>query len=556
MKRFLFLIILAFPVVVSAQERSDSLRREVTIEKDFTPIVRDASKINTLPEVEAPTVTRRSIRYSDWSVPASLEARSVLLPPGGFGEKPRENLSRGYVDFGMGNYWNMAGNAGYRILQNEKDKLGVWWQHRSTCGTVDYNQMLPGYSESKKMYRLDERVIADYLHSFGKIDLGIRGGYRYDSFNYYGLRFPDLQGLASSNQEINRFFLKGRVVSTSPVEGLHYEASLGYSRYGYRRGYMQDEKGAAENWLEADFLLSASIDGYSDISLDGSFDYVGYSRLPSASGYGMLSLNPRYGWHNDRLSLSAGLKADISFNDGTIFRFSPDVRFDWTIVPDLQFYTRLAGGKSLNTWQKVSGYTLYFNPSLLAVNTYVPLDAEVGFRVNALRGFSIGVSGGCEIGKNLLFLLPEMKANGELTGISDFAGADVRGWKADADISYRYGSVWEVSARVGYRRWTRDAGGAVISYNRPQWEGGADVRYKPLRTFVLDAGYRFAAGRDYGLLGTLADMHLVHLKASYSVTSWLSVYGLTDNLLNCKYDILYGMPAQGINFMFGVDLKF
>ena len=191
MKRFSFLIILAFPVMMSAQERSDSLRREVTIEKDFTPIVRDASKINTLPEVETPTVTRRSIRYSDWSVPASLEARPVLLPPGGFGEKPRENLSRGYVDFGLGNYWNMAGNAGYRILQNEKNQLGVWVQHRSTCGTVNYNQALPQYPESKKMRRLDERVGVDYLHSFGKLDLAVNGGYRYDSFNYYGLRSPD-----------------------------------------------------------------------------------------------------------------------------------------------------------------------------------------------------------------------------------------------------------------------------------------------------------------------------------------------------------------------------
>ena len=140
MKRFSFLIISVFPFFLSAQVRSDSLRREVTIEKDFTPIVRDASKINTLPEVEAPTVTKQSIRYSDWTVPAPLEPCAVLLAPGGFGEKTEENQSRGYVDFGIGNYLNMVGNAGYRILQNDKDKLGVWLQHRSTCGTVDYNQ--------------------------------------------------------------------------------------------------------------------------------------------------------------------------------------------------------------------------------------------------------------------------------------------------------------------------------------------------------------------------------------------------------------------------------
>ncbi|WP_286007999.1 hypothetical protein [Barnesiella viscericola] len=556
MKRFSFLTILIVPFVLSAQESADSLRREVTIEKDFTPIVRDASKINTLPEVEAPTVTRQSIQYSDWTVPAPLEARAVLLPPGGFGDPARENLKRGYFDFGLGNYWNMAGNAGYRILQSEKDQLGVWWQHRSTCGTVDYNQQLPGYETSRTMRQLEERVVADYRHTFEKLDLGIRGGYRYNSFNYYGLRFPGVQGIASPGQEINRFFLKSQIASNNPEAQLHYRASLAYHRYGYRRGYLQGDKGAAENWVEADFALTAPIDKSSDITVDGSFDYIGYSQLPSASGYGMLSLNPRYSWHNDRVSLSAGVRADISFNDGTIFRFAPDVRFDWTIVPNLQFYTWLTGGKQLNTWHRVSAYTLYFNPSAVADNSYIPLDVRLGLRVNALRGFSIGLSGGYEIGKRVLFLIPEQTDDAQLTGVSRFWGIDAYAFKAGLDLAYRYGSLWEASARVDYCRWTTTGGGQVVSYNRPQWQGEMKVRYNPLQKLSLEAGYQFAAVRKYGALGTLSDMHLVHVKASYAFTPWFSLYGLTDNVLNRKYDIAYGMPAQGINFLFGVDFKF
>lgn len=555
MRRFSFLTILIIPFALSAQQ-ADSLRREVTIEKDFTPIVRDASKINTLPEVEAPTVTRQSIQYSDWTVPAPLEARAVLLPAGGFGDPARENLKRGYSDFGLGNYWNMAGNAGYRILQSEKDQLGVWLQHRSTCGSVDYNQKLPGYETSRTMRQLEERVVADYRHSFEKLDLGIRGGYRYDSFNYYGLRFPGVQGIASPEQEINRFFLKSRIASSNPDAQLRYSASLAYYRYGYQRGYLQGDKGAAENVVAADFALVAPIDPSSDIALDGAFDYVGYNRLPSASGYGMLSLNPRYSWHNDRVSLSAGVKADISFNNGTIFRFAPDVRFDWTIVPDLQFYTLLTGGKQLNTWHRVSARTLYFNPSAVADNSYIPLDARLGLRVNTLRGLSIGLSGGYEIGKNVLFLEPEQTVNGQFTGVSRFWGIDAYAWKAGLDLSYRYGTLWEASARVDYCRWTATGGGQVVSYDRPQWQGGVNVRYNPLAELSLEAGYDFAAVRKYGVLGAIPDMYLVHVKASYAFTPWFSLYGLTDNVLNRKYDIAYGMPAQGISFMFGVDFKF
>ena len=183
------------------------------------------------------------------------------------------------------------------------------------------------------------------------------------------------------------------------------------------------------------------------------------------------------------------------------------------------------------------------------------MDASLGIRINALPGFSIGLSGGYEICKKALFLLPE-DLDGKFTGVSRFWGIDANALKAELDVSYRYGTKLEASAKVGYHRWKTADGGETISYNRPQWEGGVNIRYMPVRPFTLEAGYEFAAGREYSNLGKLSDIHLVHLKASYAFTSWFSLYGLTDNVLNRKYDILYGMPTQGINFMFGVDLKF
>lgn len=179
---------------------------------------------------------------------------------------------------------------------------------------------------------------------------------------------------------------------------------------------------------------------------------MGYSRLQSAANYGMISLNPRYDWRNEHVAFAVGVKADVSFNNGTILRFSPDVRFDWTIVPDVQFYTAFTGGKKLNTWRSVSAYTLYFNPSAQVDNTYVPLDASLGIRINALPGFSIGLSGGYEICKKALFLLPE-DLDGKFTGVSRFWGIDANALKAELDVSYRYGTKLEASAKVGYHRW-------------------------------------------------------------------------------------------------------
>ncbi len=553
MKRFLYLIWFTLPLLASAQERTDSLRREITIEKDFTPIVRDASKINTLPEVEKPTVTKQKIQYSDWTAPATLDSYGVLLSPTGFTTHAQQAQQRGYFDFALGNYWNMIGNAGYRILHNEKDRLGVWVQHRSTSGVVDYNQSLSGYPTQRQMRQLDDQAIVDYIHSFKQVDWGIRGGYRHNLFNYYGLCHNNL---ISNQQEINRFFLKSDVNSTRRESELYYRASLAYYRYDNRRGVLEN-KGADENLIDADFTLTAPIKQGQTIAVDGAVDYVNYNHLNQASDYVMLSLTPRYNWRNSHIALSAGVQADISFNEGTILRFSPQVRFDWNITPEAQLYTRISGGKELNTWHKVSECTLYFNPSQQVMNSYIPLDATLGVQINALPGLSLGISGGYETGKDILFAEPG-KINSYLTGIVQFKGIDAQAFKATVDATYRYGSHLEASARINYQYWYNNDNRQILSFNRPQWEGTVNVRYLPIAPLSLEAGYEFAIGRGipYNDSASYPDKHSVRVKASYSFAPWFSLYALTDNLLNCKYDILYGMPAQGIRVMAGVDFKF
>ncbi len=558
MKRLYIGISLLFPATLLAQTVSDTLRREVTIEKDFTPIVRDASKINTLPAVEELTVVKQAIKYSDWAIPATFEPTEVSMPLAGFSAIPRSKTERGYVDFAMGNYWNIIGNAGYRILRNERDRLGVWVQHRSTSGTVDYNQQFPDYPDKQHMRQLSEQAVVDYSHSFKSLDLGVQGGYRYDSFNYYGLQSSLLPTSLTSDQQLHRFFLKSDVVSTRPDASIKYRASLAYYRMDFRHGYELNSPGTAENEWVADFTLSAPMDSTQSILLDGELTFLNYSQKGvSPTQYAMLTLMPRYDWHNERMALSAGFRADVSFNEGTIFRFAPRVNFDWHITSGIDFYTVLTGGKTLNTWRNLSGYTLYFNPSVRIPNSYTPVDFSLGFRTNLLPGFSLGLSGGYDWSKNALFVLPE-EVDNRLTGISRVMGIDAHAVKASAEVAYRYGTKVDVQARVDYCYRMTDRGNKAISYNRPRWAGLFSAAYRPIAPLSIEAGYQCAIGRDFGPLGLgkLGDMHLVHVKANYRIIPQLSVYLLGDNLLNCKYDLLYGMPAQGIRFMAGVDFKF
>ena len=80
-KRKLYTVALLFIFIAAfaQKEENNALNREMIIEKDFTPIVQDASKINILPGVETPSIRKTSILYSDWTVPVTTPSVFTLL---------------------------------------------------------------------------------------------------------------------------------------------------------------------------------------------------------------------------------------------------------------------------------------------------------------------------------------------------------------------------------------------------------------------------------------------------------------------------------------------
>jgi len=50
--------------IAHAQTQDEKLTREMTLEREYDPTVQDANKVNRLPELKEPEVTRRTIEYS------------------------------------------------------------------------------------------------------------------------------------------------------------------------------------------------------------------------------------------------------------------------------------------------------------------------------------------------------------------------------------------------------------------------------------------------------------------------------------------------------------
>ena len=95
--------LLGSAVAVHAQEdqtKEKELNRQMTLEREYDPTVQDANKVNTLPEVKEPEVTKRAIDYATFTLPIDPEKEISLLPSGNvmtdiLDERQREVHPRG-----------------------------------------------------------------------------------------------------------------------------------------------------------------------------------------------------------------------------------------------------------------------------------------------------------------------------------------------------------------------------------------------------------------------------------------------------------------------------
>ena len=558
MKKIITLIIVSLlSISLSYAQESDTLQREVTITKEFTPTVRDAEKINTLPSIATPTFNTRSVNYcydaTSTAVPTTATNVNIpYLPKYETGAKRH----RGYLDLGLGTYLSMFANAGYHILDTPHDQLNIKAQFSSLNWDIPVNSHSSMVSDDDVTHQTfyDARAGLRYTHTFDNdISVSLQGAYRYINFNYYGVAGNALRTTTHPFNTVNNFYGEVRVDNK---EAQHYDyehwyVTAGYSLYKNSRGAYTDIM-SNEHHAYAKSAYDYMLDEFWSIGGEVNLDYLQYNGLlnKSTQNIFMARLIPNITYRKNRLYFRAGFKTDISVNDGTVFRFAPDIHFNWEFVENYFLHADIDGGKQLHTWYDMSQYCLYFDPSLRVPSTYSPFDAQLGFRFRFIPELYLSAYAGYEVATSALFQSAALS-----TQAIAWQGLEASCFKAGARINADILQYVTISLEAIYRHWTHD--GAAISYNRPRWEGNANVAIHPHKQFDIELGYNMQLGRDFGATyGTLNDIHNLQAMVTYHPAQWLSVFVQGNNLINCKYDYYYGMPAPRIQAMVGAELKF
>ncbi len=574
MKKYIFIALLSVLTNnIFGQTQDSLLRRQLELQRDFNPTLLDANKITSLPELPKASVQKPNTNYSTWAGRTTPSLEIALPKPSNIMTDIPYSTKRGYVKLNAGNYANIYGTLGYRIVDTEKNRLGFSFRHISSNGNVNYVQTVE--PKSNKLFFMDNFAKLNYEYQPEAFEMKLHASYLHSQFNYYGNTFGEPRFFGNKKQRVGVFNVHAALRSKN-TENINYKGYLDFKNFSTKFGGTIEEEGIAGNQLDALFgLAKPFLGGDSKIGIDGQFFGTFYKQ--NIKNYHLLRGTPYVSFEDLNWRVQLGVDLLFQLANKTRIRVAPNANMFLRVSDYASLYANIKGGFHHNTYLQMLDESRYINPTLAAATlpAYVPIDVEAGVKIGEISGFRFDIFGGYKHTNNEHFLILDCLAP---TDEADY----VSFWSVQEDLIPIYANlthshiggmiqsnIWaplDISVGLKKNFYTiREPMFGVINadnpkaYNKPGFE--TDVR----ATLRLIDNFSFML--NYYLLGDrwtyfnrenvkMKDIHDLGLEAIYKINDSFSLNVRANNVLAQKYDILYGHPAQGFSVLGGFTFKF
>ncbi len=551
----------------TTQPKDTTMNRTVVVEQEYNPDIMDASKVNVLPKVEEPTVSKKEVEYATTFFPATSVPAGLMNPYTGKEIQPES--APGYVRSGYGNLGNLDILANYLFRLSKKDKLNVRFQMDGMDGKLT----LP-YTDGEKWnaFYYRTRANVDYTHQFNKLDLNIAGNFGLSNFNF-------LPGSVNSKQKFTSGDFHAGIHFIDETAPLRFNAETNLLMYERQHNMISENDANTaikETIIRTKGDVTGAINDQQSVTIALEMNnllYSGYTKNPSTGdeyfkNYTTLLVNPYYELNNDDWKLHIGANVDLSFGFDKSFRISPDVTAQYIFSDSYIVYAKATGGKKLNDFRRLENICPYGelpNVGTLSswgyiqrpVDTYEQINGSVGFKASPYPGVWFNVYGGYQNLKNDLSYFALDSDNSRSDFYLSFIHDNTDNFYLGSEISYDYKDIVGISAKYTYRNWDSKTEKYLLAV-KPVSELSFNVRIHPISALNVNLGYDYVDREeikldDYSSMSAINDLHI---GANYNIFKGISVYAQVHNLLNKKYQYYLGYPAKGFNFLGGLSFRF
>ncbi|MDL2241959.1 hypothetical protein LJB91_03535, partial [Bacteroidales bacterium OttesenSCG-928-L03] len=351
MKRISLFILSA--CCLTAVQAQDNLNRTLTIEKDYAPSIRDANKINELPEVKTPEVVKSEVQFSEYTMPYTVSPYLVNFAPSPLFTDLEKSDKRGYLNLGVSTLLDVDADLGYQLIHTDRDFFSIYLSNNYSNSKMSFVQT----DQKNRMKLHDLWGGFDYKHVFNKAVFDLGGKYTFSRFNYYGLfpyanyeedrPAPSIEDILTrkytKDNKINRILDVYAGVSSRDGADLNYRFSAAYTHFGTRTGWVNYNNKLSENRILLGLDLSKEFDATWTIGFNGQFNGRFYSLdkdisteyhvLFDRDNRYALALNPYFYTSGTNWQLRVGLHAGFIMGDYEKANIAPDVYFSFNPSP-------------------------------------------------------------------------------------------------------------------------------------------------------------------------------------------------------------------------------
>lgn len=575
------LFALANVALISAQENDTVVHKSVTVTREFQPVINDAGKIITSPQVVEPSVEKSKPQYSDITTPLNIDFHIHTLKPEELLHTPLP-AKNGFLRLGLGYPLNTLGDFMYPVLNNTNNRLDVGLHHLGAFGDKIHSKTTGAIQ---------------YNHLFDGFDLYVGIGGSHDFFNYYARSFageePVIMSEVASNygdatystpegNSISLYELSGLPLNDTHwrfnasvgarslplADNLIFDASLNYNLFKAIGSNLSENQILLKGLFNVPFeanRLGMNVDMY-------NFQYAAGQNFNFSKQYSLIKLNPFWKLVGENWFLKLGAKTGISIGQGQVFTPSPDVSAQWNAVLEyLAVYGGVTGDLTVNSLNRIYDENRYLSPQNRLADTYTPIDTYLGVKISPVFNLLLDVYGQYKIINNQYFYVnrpyeltvpsaTNMPANMANFYHNRFDVVYSRATRASAGLrtAWDYKNLLNVYLKGAYHYWT--VNDQARAWQLPNWDADFGANVKVNRDISVNTQFIFQDGRYAKLSnanGTRMNPALDwNLGASYAYRDWMSFFVKLNNILNKKYDFYNGYDVQGINVMAGAAFSF
>lgn len=582
--KYIVSALLAMSVGVNAQ----TVDQNVTVEREYKPIIQDAGKIISVPEIIEPNVEKTAAKYTEFSFPLPVGQNIQTLSAAELEHQRRNNPKDAFVRIGLGNNLNNLLDFALPVLKKTDMRLDLKLNHLATF--------------SKEAHSTT-RAALEFNNNYKNSEFYAGVGLGHEYFKYYGEQF-DMTGtpkdltslktgiyeelnfvrvnrtaqLFSLNNIVNgadndvfwRFNAFAGMRSLPATETIRYKAEVQYRLFDSRNGLTENIIHSKANFNTPNGRNRSGI----DVEMQNMMykTDIANTVINVWDAYTVFSMNPYYSIERERWDIRLGVKSSFSFVHGRPFNPSPDVSFEWKAVPEwLAFYAGAGGGYKVNTLDGMFTENRFLFSDLRVQDTYTPVSAYFGVKIKPVYNLLFDAYVNYQRIDNQYFFINKDYAYSLLSSTLLASPNDSIIYTNKFNVVYSAATLVKVGLRANYNLrnlvnvqlkgayngWNVED--IAMAWNKPKFEADLTADWRVTRNLNVTSNVFFESER-FAKLGEQS-MRMrpkvdINLGASYSYLNWFTLFGKVNNLTNNRYQEFYGYEVQGMNVLVGASFSF